>query len=218
MTYDMLIANRGPIEDLVGLEVVGRAARLVLIENLNDEIDRVQERWSAADAVFEDAGHDVGVTALGVEYIEDLNVFQGPHKSLMAAPMTRFPNVSVTGYATRPGPGDQLQGVHRLLEVSLLAEICVAAGPVDDPDVGDSLFCETLVHRRIERTSEAVLATLGRRQDMLGTINRLGEPRGGIVNQSWTKKTAGGASQTFILHGARFQYAPTRLSARYESR
>ncbi len=218
MTYDMLVANRGPIEDLIGLEVVGRAARLVLIEGLNGEIDRVQERWASADAIFEEAGHDVGVTEHGVDYVEGANIFQGPHKSLMAAPMTRFPNVSVTGYAMRPGPGDPMQDVHRLLEVGLLVEVCVAAGPVDDPDVGDSLFCETLVHRRIERTSEAVLATLGRRQDLLGTVLRLGEARGGIVDKSWTKKTAGGAGQTFILHGARFQYAPTRLSARYESR
>jgi len=136
----------------------------------------------------------------------------------MSSPMTRFPNVSVTGYAVRPAAGDQQQDVHRLLEISLLVEVAVVAGPIGAPAVGDSLFCETLVHRRIERTSEAVLATIGRSHDLLGTVLQVGEARGGIVNQSWTKKTEGGASQTFIVHGARFQYAPTRLSARYGSR
>ena len=218
MTFDMLVANRGPLEDLVGFEVVGRAARLVLIESLNDEIDRVQDRWRAADAIFEGAEHDEGITAQGVEHVEDANIFQGPHKSLMASPMSRFPNVSVTGYAVRPGPGDQMQDVHSLAEVSLLVEFVVAAGPVDDPLVGDALFCETLAHRRVERTSEAVLATIGRSRNLLGTVLQVGEPRGGIVNASWSKKTDGGAGKTFVLHGARFQYALTRLTARYESR
>ncbi len=218
MAYDMLVANRGPIEDLVGFEVVGRAARLVLVESLNDEIDRVQERWRAADEIFEEAGHDEGIAAQGIEHVEDANIFQGPHKSLMAAPMSRFPNVSVTGYAVRPGPGSPQQDIHSLVEVSLLVELVVAAGPVGDPEVGDALFCESLAHRRVERTSEAVLAAIGRSPSLLGTVLQVGEPRGGIVNASWSKKTGGGAEQTFVLHGARFQYAPSRLSARYESR
>ncbi len=210
----MLVANRGPIENLVGFEVVGRAARLVLVDGLNDEIDRVQARWATADAAFEAAGHDVGIFAEGVDHVEAFNVLQGPHKSLMStSPVDRFPSVCVTGYAVRPGPGDPANDVHRVVEVSMLVELFVIAGPVDE--VGDMLFCESLVHRRVERTSEAVLAVIGRSRNLLGTVLSIGDPRGGIVNGSWTKKTPGGAEKTYVLHGARFQYAPTRLSARY---
>lgn len=214
----MLVANRGPLEDLVGFEVVGRAARLVLIDGLNDEIDAVQVRWAAADEAFEAAGHDVGVTAEGVDHVEDANVFQAPHKSLMSmAPIDRFPNVNVTGYSVRPGPGDSANDRARSVEVGLIVELYVIAGPVGTGvgRVGDMLFCQTLVHRRVERTAEAVVATIGRSENLLGTVLPFGDPRGGIVSSSWTKKTPGGAEQTYVLHGARFQYALQRLSACY---
>ncbi len=215
MTFDMLVANRGPIEDLVGFEVVGRAARLVIIDGVNAQIDAVQERWAAADDVFEAAGHDAGIVAEGVEHVSPENVFQGPHKSLLTSPISRFPNVTVSAYATRPGSGNPQNDVHRTLEISLLVELMVAAGPVD---ARGQLFFETLAHRRVERTSEAVLKTIGASQNLLGTVNPVGDPRGGIVNSSWTKKSDGGREEIHVLHGARFQYALTRYAARYQAR
>lgn len=213
MIAQMLVANRGPLEDLVGFEVVSRAARLVLIDSVNDEIDRVQERWRAADLLFEEDGNDAGIAALGLDHISSDNIFQGPHKSLLGSPISRFPNVSVTGYAVRPGAGDALNDVHRNVEVSLLVEMIVVAGPIGE--IGDDLFCESLAHRRIERTSEAVLAAIGRSQNLLGTVITIGQARGGIVNASWIKRTDGGNEQAYVLHGARFQYAPQRQASRY---
>ncbi len=210
-----LIANRGPIEDLVGFELVARAARLVLIDGVNAQIDTLQERWMAADEVFEAAGHDVGIAVEGIEHISTENVFQGPHKSLLASPISRFPNLTVSAYASRPGTGNPQNDVHRTLEISLLVELMIAAGPVD---ARGQLFFETLAHRRVERTTEAVLKTIGASQNLLGTVNPIGEPRGGIVNSSWTKKSEGGREEIHVLHGARFQYALTRYAARYQAR
>ncbi len=215
MTFDMLVANRGPLEDLVGFEVVGRAARLVVIDGINAQIDTVQERWRAADQIFEAAGHDVGIAAEGVESIASDNIFQGPHKSLLTSPISRFPNVTVVAYAARPGTSNPQNDVHRTLEISLLVELMVAAGPVD---ARGQLFFETLVHRRVERTTEAVLKTIGSSHNLLGAVSLVGEPRGGIVNSSWTKKSEGGREETHVLHGARFQYALTRYAARYQAR
>ena len=214
----MLVANRGPLEDLAGFEVVGRATRLVLIDSLNDQIDAAQERWGAADAIFEAAGNDVGIAVQGIEHVPIINVFQGPHKSLLTSTVDRFPNVSVTAYAVRPGAGDAQNDIHRNVEISLLVELMVRAGPVASATksgIGDSLFCESLAHRRVERTSEAVLKAIGASQNLLGAVLRITEPRGGIVNTSWVKATEGGNEQSYVLHGARFQYSLQRLSARY---
>lgn len=210
---DMLIGQHGPVEDMAGLEVVARAARLVLATGLNARIDSATSRWATADAAFEGAGYDVGVSAQGVEHVLQQDVHQGPHRSLLASSVDRFPMLSVVGYAVRPAASSPMQDVHRVVEVSLLVEFTVIAGPIGT--IGDDLFCEALAHRRVERTAEAVLATIGANEHLLGTVQRVGEPKGGIVNSSWIKTTDGGAEQRYVCHGARFQYAAIRLASRY---
>lgn len=205
---DMVIPGRGPFGALQGFESVGRAARLVIADGIEDAIERVQAMWLIADELLEDYGMDAGVREADVESIETVNVFQGPHKSLAASPITRFPNVSVTAYATRPSALDARQDHMDVAELSLLVEVMVKAGPIED----DPLFIESLVHRRIERTSEAVLMVLRESGTLLGTVDRVGQPRGGIVNQSWTRNEAreGETGKTYVLHGSRFTYALTR--------
>lgn len=207
MSATMLVANRGPVEDLTGFEIVGRAARLVLIDGLDDEIDRQQERWRMSDAEFEAAGHDVGIRAEGVEHVSATNIFQGPHKSLAQSPMDRFPNVSVTAYASRPGPGNIESDRIDVVAISLMVETVVRAGPVVE---GRELFFESLAHRRIERTTEAVLAVIRRSRNLLGAVAAVTQPRGGIVNTTWVRDSADGQGPLYVLHGSRFQYELVR--------
>lgn len=209
----MLIANRGPVEPVHGFEVVGRAARLVVSEGINGEIDRLQERWRMPDEEFEAAGLDVGVRAAGLEHVGPANVFQGPHKSLVTSPITRFPNVSMTAYATRPSAQNATNDRIDVPELSLLVELMVKAGPVV---AGDELLYESIVHRRVERTAEALIATIAKSGNFLGTVDYISLPRGGIVNASWTRneESEGETGATYLLHGARFVYALTRRVSR----
>lgn len=213
MSTTMIIGNRGPIESLQGFEVVGRAARLVVAEGINAEIDRQQQRWEQADLEFEAAGYDVGVRAMGLEHVPVENVFGGPHKSLVASPLARFPNVSMTAYATRPSAQDPLNDRMDVPEITLLVELMVKAGPVVS---GQELLIESIVHRRVERTSEALLATIAKSKNLYGTVDTISQPRGGIVNASWTRNedTEGEAGATYVLHGSRFTYALIRRVSR----
>jgi len=209
---EMIIANRGPIEPLQGFEAVGRAVRLVLAGGLNDEIDRQQQRWLQADELFETAGFDAGLRAAGIDHVATDNIFGGPHKSLVASPLGRFPNVSVTAYAARAAPSNSLNDRMKAIEVTMLVETMVYAGPRTDDN---ALFVESLVHRRIERTSEAVIACIERSRTLLGTVDHVPQPSGGLVNASWTRTedTEGASGAIYVLHGSRFQYALTRRVA-----
>lgn len=210
---EALIANRGPIEPLHGFEVIGRAARLVMADGINDEIDRLQQRWFVADMEFEDLGFDSGVREAGIEHIDVGNVFQGPHKSLAASPITRFPNVSLTCYATRPSGQNALNDHMDVPELNLLVEVMVKAGPVT---TGDELLYDQILHRRVERTSEAVIAVLARSRDLFATVDSISQPRGGIVNASWTRSesTEGEMGGTYVMQGTRFTYTLIRRVSR----
>jgi hypothetical protein len=210
MVAEMLIGNRGLIEDLTGFEIVGRAARIVLIDGINSEISRQQERWKQADLEFEAAGYDVGIRAKGLENISSNNIFQGPHKSLSQSTLDRFPNISVIAYASRPGTGNTQFDQMDLVEISVIVEMIVKAGPVVE---GQELFYESVAHRRIERTTEAVLTVIRRSRNLLGTVNTVTQPRGGIVNSTWIRDTQDGQGDLYVLHASRFQYALNRQSS-----
>lgn len=209
---EMIITNRGPVEPLQGFEAVTRAARLVLAGSLNDEIDGQQQRWLQADEDFEAAGFDVGIREAGVDHVQAPNIFGGPHKSLVASPLSYFPNVSVTTYAARPSALDPMSDRMRVVELTMLVETMVYAGPRTDDN---ALFVESLVHRRIERTSEAVIAAIEKSKNLYATVDSIPQPRGGLVNASWTRTedAEGDAGAIYVLHGSRFQYALTRRVA-----
>lgn len=213
MSAAMVVTGRGPTDTLHGFESIGRAARLVVAEGINAAIDRVQRVWLRADQDFEAAGFDVGIRDEGIESVEVTNVFGGPHKSLVASPIDRFPNVSVTAYATRPSGVNTASDRIDVPELSLLVELMVKAGP---RTADNALFVESLVHRRVERTAEALLATITASRNLYGTVDIISQPRGGIVNASWTRNEdgEGEAGAVYILHGARFVYALTRRISR----
>lgn len=201
---DMVVGNRGLAEDVTGFQTVGRAARLVLVDGINDEIDRQQERWRSADALLEAYGLDVGVSAAGLDHVDPRNVFQGPHKSLAQSPLDRFPNVSVTAYAVRPAPGNDQADRYDLVEVGLLVEVMVVSGAIVG---GDDLFAESVAHQRAERTAEAALVVIRASRNLMGSVLGVTQPRGGLMNQSWTRDSGGGKGPKYVLHGSRFQYA-----------
>lgn len=214
-TFEMVVGNRGLAEDVTGFQTVGRAARLVLVEGINAEIARQQERWRSADLLFEAMVFDVGVMEAGVEEVAAVNVFQGPHKSLQQSPLTRFPNISVTAYAVRPAPGNDQWDRADLVEVGLLMEVMVKS----DPIVGsDDLFAESVAHQRAERTAEAALVVIRDSVNLLGSVLSITQPRGGLVNSSWTRDSGGGKGPKYVLHGSRFQYALPRPMTIHQDR
>ena len=212
-TFEALVGNRTDLETLIGFEPLGRAARLVLFEELNDQIDVESERWHRADLALAELGLDPGIGQIEVEHVAPENLHEGPHRSLMDAPPESFPNVSVAGYAVVASPEqfDRLDS-NRL---TLFVESWATSGPIErDASAIDVLPFETILHRRIQRMTEAVAAVIRGSVDLLGTVNPIElPPRGGILNQSWLKSTAQGTGPRYLWQGSRLQYTLERNAA-----
>jgi hypothetical protein len=173
------LEGRSPFisDNFIGFEPVTRAARLVLFQGLDDEIDRQPE-----------------------------NLHEGPHRSLLEQPIEAFPNCSVMAYVTIPS-GEQFDQFDTS-DITLFAETMVIAGPVPK---GQEVPFETIVHRRIQRTTEAVNAVIKRSGTLLGTVNPIQSmPRGGIGNSSWLRPQEKGSGPRYLWHGSRLQYTLQR--------
>lgn len=190
----------------LGFGEVGRAAWMLLFDNLNDEIDKQSDRWKEPDLALQElTGGNVGEVEL--EHVEPQNFHASPHKSIINAPPEAFPNVSVMAYATMPStdPLDQIEGV----QLRLYIECCAKAGPVTE---GNEVDFETIVHRRIERMTEAVNTLVMRNKEILGVAHPGIElpPRGGIGQQSWVKHKEGNRGPRYLWQGSRLEYQLSR--------
>lgn len=206
--FDALVGNRGLGESLIGFEPITRAMRLIMSEYLNDEIDRQSGAWSTADLELQELGFDPGVGQVDVQHVPIENIHEGPHWSLLKAPPERFPAVVVMAPYAQPmtngGFGDQFDSSNVVLAIESFA----IAGPVAaDMDVP----FETIVHRRIQRMTEAVNAVMRRNKTLLGSVAPIQSPPiGGIGKQSWVKMADG--RDRYIWQGSRLEYTSQRVS------
>lgn len=199
------IGGVGMIGDTIGFEQIGRAARLLLVERLNDAMAEQEEKWLREDLALQELGLDPGVGQVEIETIPVDHFHEGPHKSFIDAPAEAFPNVSVMAYMTVPSPEQFDQ--HETVDITLFVETMVKAGPVPD---GQETAFETIVHRRIQRTTEAVHSVIWNDKSLLGTVNPIRQmPKGGIGNQSWVRKQQT-SSARHMWHGSRLQYTTDR--------
>lgn len=203
-----LTGNSGLLEDMIGFEPITRAVRLVLAKGVNSWIDRQSERWKIKDLALQ----ALGIEQLGqieVEHIPLDHIHEGPHPSFLESPPEAFPNITVMGYITRPS-GSQFDQFDSS-EITLFVETMCLAGPVP---AGQDTVYETIVHRRIERTTEAVHATLRSDPMLLGTVDPMRlPPIGGIGTASWLRRQEGGSSLRHLMHGSRLQYTLQRHAA-----
>lgn len=208
MSTDMHIANRGLLEDQIGFETIGRAAQILLFERLNENILHEQERWRLEDIRFQELGLTPGIGDIDLELVEPENFHEGPHKSVLEAPPDAFPCISVMAYYMQQDAEqwDQFDSYGMRLYVETL----VKAGPV--PEDAEISY-ETIVHRRIQRTTEAVHATFMSDRKLRGTVNDLStQPRGGIADSSWVRRESKGQGPRYLWQGSRLEYSLQRLA------
>lgn len=207
--YEAIVGNRPFLESMIGWEPVGRAARLVLLQNLNDEIARQQELWTAADTALDQLGLDPGVGVVAVTPVPTGNFHEGPHKSLIEGGPEMFPNVSVMAYVTIPSASQMFDQADSS-DLTLFVETMAIAGPVT-ADGSNKTAIETIAHRRIQRMTEAVNNVIRTSANLLGAVLPIqGQPRGGIGSASVLKSTQAGKGPQHIWHGSRLQYTLQR--------
>lgn len=202
-----LVGNGPSLTSGIGFEPAGRALRLILLDQLNDEIAVQQALWMAADLKLQELGMDEGVGQVEVPPVPASNLHEGPKKSLIKAPPSAFPNVSAMAYVTVPAASQAFDQASSS-EITLFVESMALSGPVAP---GTETSHETIVHRRIQRMTEAVATVIERNPTLLGTVHGLRTPpRGGVGNNSWLNSNDEGAGEKYIWHGSRLQYTLTR--------
>lgn len=198
----------------IGFEPVGRAVRLLLSRDLNAELTRQQSKWHQADLDLQALGFDPGVGQVDLEHIPNGHLHEGPHESLLEAPAASFPNVSMMAYQHVPTATSLFDQLYTY-DITLFVETMVKSGPVAR---GTEVAHETIVHRRIQRTTEAVNNVIRRDATLLGTVLPQQAPcRGGIGRVAWVKNENGEAGQRYMWHGSRLQYTLQRASTRGSS-
>jgi hypothetical protein len=194
---------------MIGFEPVSRAVRLLLARDLNAEIERMSDIWKAADLEMQEMGLDPDVGQVDVDLIPLGHLHEGPHESLLDAPASAFPNISMMSYLTAPSPSQGFDPFDSN-DLTLFVETMVVAGPATK---GLETAFETIVHRRIQRTTEAVHTVIRRDKTLLGTVLPQQFPvRGGIGRQSWIRPNKDEKGPTYIWHGSRLQYTLQRAS------
>lgn len=200
------VISQGPmIEARIGFEAVARSALKVLLTHLNDEIRTESEAWSAADLEWQ-VLRTGGIGQIDLEIVEPINFHEGPHRSLLMAPPEAFPNVSVSAATIVPDTEqfDQFD----VSSMRLYIETMVKAGPVAD---GSEIDFETIVHRRAQRTTEAVNRVVMRHFSALSPGQPQGlPPRGGLTPQAWVKKKEKGSGPRYLWQGSRLEYTLQR--------
>lgn len=209
---EALVGNQDRPEAGVGFEPAARATRLILTTQLNDEISRQSDRWKLADSALQQLGLDLTVGQIDVPHIPLANFHEGPHRSLIEADPDQFPNCSVMAYQTVRSPSsfaDQLDSS----DITLFIEMMAMTGPVP---AGLEVSHETIVHRYIQRMTEALAIVMARADNhtLLGVAHNLQTPpRGGVGNSSWIKRQNKGAGAKFLWQGSRLQYTLQRHHA-----
>lgn len=207
--YQATLGGMVAPDEAIGYEPVTRAVRLLLADRLADELAVEAERWRSADLQLQQMGFDPGVGQIDLEPIPNSHLHEGPHESLLMAPAESFPNVSMMAYLHAPS-ASQMFDTFDSHDITLFVETMVKSGPVTP---GTEVAHETIVHRRIQRTTEAVNRVVRGDLTLLGTVmpQEL-PPRGGIGRQAWVQNNQNETGQRFMWHGSRLQYTLKRAT------
>lgn len=202
-----LVGTSTFVEGAIGFEEVTRAAHVIMIQELNDALDTENERWKKADLELQELMGGEGVGQIDIEPIPLPNFHEGPHPSFLEAPPVFFPNVSVMAYAIQPDATNLFDQVDEV-GMRLFIETIVKAGPV--PEGSEAEF-ETIVHRRIERSTEAVHAVIRNNRTLRNTVQSIDRPPRGGIGQSWLRKEDKGRGPRWLMHGSRLEYQLQRV-------
>ena len=211
VAFDILRGNRP--EELtqdIGPEIVNRAARLTLLSDLNTELTRASGRWDQSDLAIQSVGMDVGIGVTELEPFLPANICEGPHRSILSAPPESFPFVTVGAHVAVPTGGPRIDQLNTY-DITLMIECYVKTGPVLE---ATDLHHETVVHRRILRTIEAINIAIRQTKNLHGTVLPFeGGARLVIHDQSEVSGSETTSGERYLQQGARLQYTLQRNSA-----
>ena len=200
-----------------GLERIQREAFLVLFNNLNAEIDLLESAWATLDEELATAtGFDNPVISL--ESVENINFHLGHRPSLIEAPITRYPNVSVMAYQATPAAPDNLDH-YNLYTDRLFVEVMVKSEryQVTADNLDDQIAAERIVNARIQRTTDAVNNVITSNGTLNGTVTDIGKTPSVVISDVFVRSEKTSYGNPWLWQGSRLEYDVSKV-ARLEDR
>lgn len=191
----------------IGLLKIAMEALVLLHDNLNTELDLVEQNGWIEDRYFAEA---VGqsTTEVILERVDEGNFFDGHHPSFIEGPLAIFPNVSCMAYRGTPSQSqfDQFDSY----DIRLFIEAIVKAGPIAD-DRSDQVLHETIVNRRIDRFTTAIMNVILRDRTLRGTIEPIqNPPTVAVADASMARKEEKGHGSLYLWQLSRQEYVVQR--------
>lgn len=185
------------VESGFGNELIETEAIKILYNELNPELLAVQARWEDRDV---EINNIIGVDPIVVEQelIVEGNYYYGHTPSLIEAPIEKYPNVCAIADNADQAEGeiDQMNNYSLGLAIEIMCK---------------SLYNESEVNRRTNRTVEAVHNVMMRNQTLNGLIEGFESDPSAILTDVFTRSDhPQGNDQKWYWRAARIDYQITR--------
>lgn len=158
----------------LGNERIYREALVILAGSLNAELDVQDAKWTTLDQELA-AQLQIQYTPCNSTKVEPSNFYSGHVPSLIYAPVSKYPNISVMSDQVIPTNfGGDHYGTTRL---PLIVEALIIDGPYSVENAFNRIG-EELCNRKVQRMAEAIHAVIGDNPTLNGLVQPIvDEPR-----------------------------------------
>ncbi len=180
-----------------GTELIETEAIKILFDELNTELVAVQERWETRD---QEINQVIGVEPITVEQelVVEGNYYYGHTPSLIEAPIDKYPNICAI--ADNADQSEDVIDQFNNYSISLAIEIMCK-----------SLYNESEVNRRTNRTLEAVHNVMMRNQTLNGIIEGFDADPSAVLTDVFTRSDHPQGNDTkWFWRAGRIDYTITR--------
>lgn len=180
-----------------GTELIETEAIKILFDELNTELIAVQERWEPRD---QEINQIIGVEPITIEQelIEEGNYHYGHTPSLIEASIEKYPNICAI--ADNADQSEDIIDQFNNYSISLAIEIMCK-----------SLYNESEVNRRTNRTLEAVHNVMMRNQTLNGIVEGFDSDPSAVTTDVFTRSdNPQGDSSQWYWRAGRIDYTITR--------
>lgn len=193
-------------DNSIGAEQLQLAIFTAIYNDINRHLATEMEKGKQLDEEFE-ALTRRGLVPATLEPYQPSNIHYGHRPSMVEAPASEYPGLSVMVYRAGPGTPNQTADYGHTFSLSVAIETIVKSGPyayTDDHDPGPG---EDLVGRRIKRAAEAIHALM--REN--AAIGGLFLPPEALPNVIWgdvfiRDDESSGVAQRYYWQGVRMEF------------
>jgi len=184
----------------IGMEHVAREGAIVLIETLNEELQRQEEAWEDRDKELAEA-KGVDFEPITLEAVELENFYVGHVPSLINAPIEKYPNVSVEADRAGASTSNTLDQA-TTYGISMYVEFMVKSEKSAEEASARS-------HRMLDAINNCLMSN----RTLRGVIQEFDDAPTVQLSDVFTRKEQSSYGSEWFWRGGRLEYVPKKVAA-----